>query len=156
MLYEVITDTVKGTRNNGKTLLTMIFNNCSLMLVFLMPDGKKQSVIKVFDNLTKALGIKGFRETFPVILTDNGGEFKDVLALEYTQNNYPRTKVFYCDPMASWQKPHIEKNHEFIRYVLPKGSSFDDFNQEHITLLTNHINSLARDSLNGKTPFSIA
>ena len=149
-------DTVKGTRNKGKTLLTMIFNNCSLMLVFLMPDGKKQSVIKVFDNLTKALGIKGFRENFPVILTDNGGEFKDVLALEYTQNNYPRTKVFYCDPMASWQKPHIEKNHEFIRYVLPKGNSFDDFNQEHITLLTNHINSLARDSLNGKTPFSIA
>ncbi|MEI6578368.1 MAG: IS30 family transposase [Eubacteriales bacterium] len=149
-------DTVKGGRNKGKTLLTMIFNNCSFMLVFLIPDGKKQSVIKVFDHLTNVLGFKGFRETFPVILTDNGGEFKDVLALEYTKNNYPRTKVFYCDPMASWQKPHIEKNHEFIRYVIPKGKSFDEFNQEDITLLTNHINSFARDSLGGKTPFSLA
>jgi IS30 family transposase len=82
--------------------------------------------------------------------------YQDVLALEYTQNNYPRTKVFYCDPMTFWQKPHIEKNHEFIRYVVPKGKSFDDFSGEDITLLTNHINSFARDSLGGKTPFTLA
>ena len=55
--------------------------------------------------------------------------------------------------MASYQKPHVEKNHEYIRYVTPKGKSFDNRTQEDITLMINHINSAARDSLNGSTPF---
>ena len=58
--------------------------------------------------------------------------------------------------MASYQKPHVEKNHEYIRYILPKGRSFNDLTQEEITLMMNHINSTARASLNGNTPFKLA
>ena len=47
----------------------------------------------------------------------------------------------------------IEKNHEFIRYVLPKGSSFKNITQEDCNLIMNNINSLCRDSLNGKSPY---
>ncbi|MBB6630794.1 hypothetical protein H7D64_04675 [Clostridium algidicarnis] len=50
--------------------------------------------------------------------------------------------------MASYQKPHVEKNHEYIRYVIPKGISFNNRTQEDITLMINHINSTARASLN--------
>jgi IS30 family transposase len=50
----------------------------------------------------------------------------------------------------------IEKNHEYIRYVLPKGTSFEKLIQKDATLLTNHINSEARDSLNGQTPFKLS
>ncbi|MBK5246626.1 MAG: hypothetical protein JJE49_05060 [Peptostreptococcaceae bacterium] len=57
--------------------------------------------------------------------------------------------------MASFQKTDIEKNHEYIRYVLPKGSTFDNLSQTDITLLTNHINSTPRVSLNGCTPFEL-
>ena len=64
--------------------------------------------------------------------------------------------VFYCDPMASWQKGRLEKNHEFIRYIIPKGMTFAGLNQEQVTLITNHINSVARASLNGCTPFELA
>lgn len=46
----------------------------------------------------------------------------------------------------------IEKNHEFIRYVLPKGTSFDDLLQTDIDLMINHINSLGRNSLNWFAP----
>lgn len=53
----------------------------------------------------------------------------------------------------SCQKGGIEKNHEFIRYVLPKGSSFHNLTQKDCDLLKNHINSLCRDSLNGKSPY---
>lgn len=92
---------------------------------------------------------------FPVILTDNGGEFKRVLELEYTKDGAPRTRIFYCDPQASWQKPHIEKNHEYIRYVIPKGRSFRDLTQEQMTLLANHINSVKRPGLNDRSPFEL-
>ena len=50
-------------------------------------------------------------------------------------------------------KGAIEKNHEFIRYVLPKGSSFDELSQEQTNILMSHINSTSRDTLNGETPY---
>ena len=55
--------------------------------------------------------------------------------------------------MASWQPQNNEKNHEYIRYVLPKGKSMDLYDQEDITLLMNHINSTKRKSLGGKAPY---
>lgn len=51
---------------------------------------------------------------------------------------------------------NLEKNHEYIRYILPKGKSFDNRTQEDITLMMNHINSTARASLNVITPFKLA
>lgn len=67
-----------------------------------------------------------------------------------------RTKIYYCDSNSSYQKGAIEKNHEFIRYIIPKGTAFDGHNQSDITLMINHINSTARASLNGRTPFELA
>ena len=100
-------------------------------------------------------GIRRFRKLFPVILTDNGRCFKNALELEYTKNGSPRTKIFYCDPQASWQKPHIEKNHEYIRYVIPRGNTFKGYTQEDMTLIANHINSTIRAGLNYKSPYDL-
>lgn len=50
----------------------------------------------------------------------------------------------------------IEKNHEYIRYILPKGVSMDNLNQEDISKMLSHINSVARQSLNYATPYDMA
>ena len=50
----------------------------------------------------------------------------------------------------------LEKNHEYIRYIIPKGRSMYKYTQDDINLMTSHINSTARDSLNGATPFDLA
>jgi len=149
-------DTVKGVREQGKRMLTMIFCQTNLMLIFLMKDGKAESVTDVFDFLTSLLGLELFHRVFPVILTDNGTEFKHVEELENTEMSEKRTKIFYCDPQASWQKPHIEKNHEYIRYVLPKGNSFNKYTQEDINLLVNHINSTRRAKFDNRSPYELA
>lgn len=148
-------DTVKGVLQRGKRLLTMIFRKNAVMLLFLMPDGTAASVKRVFDYLERGLGLECFKRLFPIFLTDNGSEFMKVNELELTEDYEYRTKVFYCDPMASWQKAHIEKNHEYIRYVTPKGKSFNPYTQEDITLLMNHINSTRRLSLGGKAPYEL-
>lgn len=148
-------DTVKGRREKGKRLLTMIFRDNSIMLLFLMPDGKAESVKRVFDYLEQGLGTECFNRLFGIFLTDNGGEFKKVDELELNDDLEYRTKIYYCDPMASWQKPHIEKNHEYIRYVIPKGRSFDAYTQEDMTLLMNHINSTKRIRLGNKAPYDL-
>ena len=54
------------------------------------------------------------------------------------------------------QKGEIEKNHEYIRYVLPQGTSFDAMTQEKVDLLMSHINSTARPSLQGRSPIELA
>ena len=148
-------DTVKGVREKGKRLLTMMFRKNNVMLLFLMPDGRAESVKRVFDYLEAGLGLDVFRQLFPVILTDNGSEFKKVDDLELTDTFEYRTRLYYCDPMASWQKGCIEKNHEFIRYVIPKKMSLNPYTQEDITLLMNHINSVKRPGLGNKSPYEL-
>ena len=155
--YEVVElDTVKGTRDSGKCILTLLFRNSSFMLIFLLPSCNQKSVSDVFELLYNTLGRQKFLKTFRIILTDNGPEFKDPWSIERDSSGRIRTKVFYCDPYTSSQKGKLEKNHEFIRYVIPKGRSMHNFTQEQMTLLARHINSIARDSLNGKTPFDLA
>jgi len=149
-------DTVVGCEGSHKVFLTLFFRNCKLMLIYLLPDKTSTSVKKVFDRLEEKLTTLGFCKTFPVILTDRGFEFSKPDELESGIDNVIRTSIYYCDPMASWQKPNIEKNHEYIRYVLPKGSSFDNLTQWDATKLANHINSTARASLNGLAPIKLA
>lgn len=148
-------DTVKGVRESGKRLLTMIFRKNNVMLLFLMPDGKAESVKRVFDYLETGLGIEVFNRLFSVVLTDNGSEFKKVDELEMTETLEYRTSLFYCDPMASWQKAQLEKNHEYIRYAIPKGKSLNPYTQEDIVLLMNHINSTRRPGLGNKSPYEL-
>lgn len=150
-------DTVEGGRGNSKqTFLTMLFRSCSLMIIFLLEEKTQECVIEVFDTLSEKLGIKVFQELFPVVLTDNGTEFQLPERIECDSNGEIRTKLFFCNPNSSWQKGMLEKNHEYIRYVIPKGQSLDIYSQKDATVLMNHINSEARDSLNGCTPYKLS
>lgn len=88
--------------------------------------------------------------------TDNGSEFQFPVRMECDKNGEIRTKVFNCNPNAFWQKGMLERNHEYIRYVIPKGKSLDSYDQADANILMNHINSEARDSLNGCTPFRLS
>ena len=149
-------DTVKGGRAVGKCLLTLLFRSCSFMLVILLPNCNQKSVVDAINNLSDVIGIRTFKKYFPVILTDNGSEFKNPWDIEKTEAGVHRTYVFYCDPYVSNQKGRLEKNHEYIRYVIPKGRSMYKYTQDDINLMTSHINSTARDSLNGATPFDLS
>lgn len=149
-------DTVKGGRASGKCLLTLLFRSCSFMLVILLPKCTQECVINAINDLTESLSLRLFRKYFPVILTDNGSEFKNPYAIEKTSDGKHRTYVFFCDPYVSNQKARLEKNHEYIRYVIPKGRSMYKYNQDDINRMNSHINSTARDSLNGATPFDLA
>jgi IS30 family transposase len=146
-------DTVIG-RQGGKVLLTLFSRRTKLMLLFLLENKTGNEVGATFDYLEERCGAGIFQNTFQVILTDNGSEFMDAASIEQsTFSDRCRTKIFYCDPYSPYQKGGIEKNHEYIRWVLPKGSSFDDLTWYDVALLASHINAVARDSLDGLTPY---
>lgn len=149
-------DTVIGCEGSHKVLLTLHFDNCNLMLASLLETKESKHVERCFDKIEKNLSTLIFTRTFPLIITDRGGEFKHPDKLECGVDNYIRTSIFYCDPMCSWQKPHCEKNHEYIRKICPKGTSFDNLTQYDVNLMMSHINSSPRESLGGLTPLKLA
>lgn len=147
-------DTVEGLKTDSKCILTLFWRKSNFMLMFLLEKQATNEVTKVFEYLQQTLLEDEYKKLFQVILTDNGHEFYDVLNIEcHHKTGEVLSKVFYCDPSASWQKGGIEKNHEFIRYVLPKKTTFKNLTQNDCNIIANHINSLCRDSLNNNCPF---
>lgn len=145
-------DSVVGSIG-GKVLLTIHFVDTSLMLAFIRDANTSQSVIDIWNNLNNILGDTTFKKLFPIILTDNGSEFSNPSAIENGEKNKHRTRVFYCDPSCPYQKGACEVNHELIRRILPKGTSFDHLTQDDVNLMMNHINSYTRKKLNNRTPY---
>lgn len=148
-------DTVEGIKG-GKVLLTIHFVNCSFMLAFLREHNDAQSVINTFNSIEDELKIDLFKKLFPVILTDNGSEFSNPLEIEFSRKTGERrTQIFYCEPGRPDQKGSCEVNHEMIRRILPKGTSFDDLTQEDINKMMSHINSYKRKKLNNCSPLQL-
>lgn len=148
-------DTVEGTKG-GKLLQTLFWRQEKLMLAYLLDNKEMAGTVRTLDYLEEVLGKERFALMFPVILTDNGAEFADPDLFEFSQDGTRRTTLFYCDPRRSEQKGGIEKNHEYIRYIVSKGKPFDDLTQEKVTLMMSHINSTARPGLHGKNPMQVA
>lgn len=148
-------DSVIG-RVGGKVLLTIHFVHTSFMLAFIREHNDAQSVIDIFNHLQSILGIETFKKLFIVILTDNGSEFSNPKEIEFDiKTGEKRTQIFYCHPSSPFEKGSCEVNHELLRRVLPKGTSFDDLTQEDINIIMSHINSYKRKKLNDESPYSI-
>lgn len=142
-------DSVIGKSNDKTALLTIYFCRSKLQIGILY-NKKHSSISNILANLL-ALGAKYNLNLFDVILTDNGSEFKTLWQLE----SQFFVKVFYCDPYASYQKAGCEKNHGFIRRIIPKSHSLDKYNQDEINEFFSHINSYPRASLANRSPYDL-
>ena len=148
-------DSVEG-KKGGKVLLTIHFVNCSFMLAFIREHNDAQSVIDIFNQLQAILGIDKFKELFVIILTDNGSEFSNPTEIEFDlTTGEKRTQIFYCHPSSPFEKGSCEVNHELLRRILPKGTSFDSLTQNDINLIMSHINSYKRKKLNNVSPYKM-
>ena len=161
-------DTVEGTKG-GKVLLTLMFMPYCFMLAFLM-DGKTAADVsaafamirdKLVGKFGRDAGLAMMTELFPVLVTDNGTEFTLPDGIEKDREGNKVANLFYANPGASYQKPHVERNHEFIRLVLPKGTAytepapFDGLTQSGVSLMMSHVNSYVRRGLGNKTPYDL-
>ena len=89
-------------------------------------------------------------------MTDNGWEFSKPEDIEINHETGEKLiNVFYTEPYSSWQKAGIERKHEFIRYILPKGISFDNLTKKNIIDMMNNINNVQRKSLDYQTPYQL-
>ena len=149
-------DTVIGKFEDKKCIMTLYFRKSKLMLMFIIKKYKPSEVTKIFENIRKDIGDDLYKKMFEVILTDNGWEFSKPENIEFNiETGEKLINVFYTEPYSSWQKGGIERNHEFIRYIIPKGITFDNLNKKNIIDMANNINNVQRKSLDYQTPYSI-
>lgn len=143
-------DSVESLQGEPTSLLSLSWPHLQLVIPRVCQRRTAYEVLKRMRELHQALGQENFTKLFPLILTDRGAEFSDPSAIEALG-----TKIFYCDPMRSNQKPHIERCNSYIRRIIPKGYSFLGLPPEDALLMANHINSYARPSLNDKAPIDV-
>lgn len=146
-------DTVMNSPH-GPYIQTFLFRDAGLMIGFLKADKTCETMAASLNDLQERLGDR-YSDLFPVILTDRGSEFEAFDLFERGQDGRARTRMFYCDPQQSSQKPYVENNHNYIRDVLHNNISLDFMTQQGVELMFNHINSTPRSSLRGRTPFEM-
>lgn len=148
-------DTVVGKLSDKKKILTIHWPVFHFQIGILLDTLNPLNVNRSLVNLRKILGDSLYRKLFQVIVSDNGIEFSLLDEIEIDDNGEVITRVFFCDPYNSSQKGACERNHEFIRYILPKGKSFDLLTQKDVDLIFSHINSTPRKSLGFNTPYNL-
>ena len=147
--------------NNGSTcpfMQTFKFLDYSFMFIVYQEEKTAKSMVEGVDLLEKILGEDLFSEEVAIIKTDRGSEFCDAEGFEKEENESRRTRIFYCDPMASGQKGSLENNHKEIRYICPKENDLNDLglnNQEKANLIVSHINSQSKEHLKGKSSLEV-
>lgn len=148
-------DTVYNNQS-GPYIQTFIFENTSFMIGILHSNKTANSMSESLNMFQNKLSNNEYENLFSILLTDRGTEFAKPQQFEInTKTGEIRSKIFYCDPMQSSQKPHVENNHNFIREILPNGQDWSNLTQEKLNMMFSHINSTPRKSLGGKTPYEV-
>ena len=151
-------DTVYNNGSTGPFMQTFKFSDYSFMFIVYQEEKTAKSMVEGVDLLEKILGEDLFSEEVAIIKTDRGSEFCDAEGFEKEENESRRTRIFYCDPMASGQKGSLENNHKEIRYICPKENDLKDLglnSQEKANLIVSHINSQSKEHLKGKSPLEV-
>jgi IS30 family transposase len=149
-------DTVIGKISDKKVLMTFLLVETNFMIIRLLNKKDIENVDEAFDLIKRDLGIDLYAKFINVILTDNGVEFYDPIHMEYNFETGDKiSSVFYCHPNSPQEKSELEKNHEYIRYVLPKKSTFQNLTKEQVQLLENNINNIPRDIFGNETPYNL-
>lgn len=148
-------DTVMNSIS-GPYIQTFIFEKTQFMIGILKNSKTSEKMAKTIDVFEKEFDYQTFEKLFGLLLTDRGTEFeKSELFVFNQETGKKRLEIFYCDSMASYQKPHVENNHNYVRDIITNSLSIDNITQEDLDLVFSHINSTPRESLNGKTPYEM-
>ncbi len=143
-------DSVIGKSTDKRAILTITFPKERFQFGRLIYKNNPNSVNRVMRYLHKITGPEKFKEMFAINLADNGVEF-----LKFHMIENKDVRVYFTNPYRSTDKAVCERNHEFIRYIIPKGISLDNLTQRKLDLMFSHINSYVRASNQNKTPFEL-
>ena len=151
-------DTVYNDMSNGPFLQTFKFREYDLLICIYQTVKDSLHMLDGILLLEKILGKEMFEKEVEVILTDRGSEFILAEEAEIREDGMRRTRMFYCDSMASWQKGSLENVHLLVREICPKGCDLYALgltSQEKANLISTNINSYPKEKLHGRSSIQL-
>lgn len=124
--------------------------------VYLIPfnNPKQQDVLDSFNNLDNKLG-DDFEKLFEAIITDRDPRFNSFREIEARDDGTIRTRIFFCNPGASNEKPFVENVNQQLRTIFPKGFILSDITLEQCNEISSNFNSRYLNSIDGKRPVDL-
>ena len=148
-------DSVIGKTKDKKAILTIAFPKYNFQFGILIQKDSPYCVISSIKKMFKLVGIEVVKKIFPINLADNGVEFSFFSQIEFTDDGEKICSTYFTNPYRATDKASCERNHELIRYFLPKGESLDFLTQEKVDEMFSNINSYVRKSKNDSTPYDL-
>lgn len=138
-------DSVVGKQGTKKILLVLTERKTRLEIIRLLKDKTAKSVVEAIDSIEEEMGSAVFRKVFKTITVDNGCEFSDYKGIENSNNNQPRTTLYFCHPYSSYERGSNENQNRLIRRHYPKGFDFSNASSTNIKKLEKWINDYPRE-----------
>jgi len=138
-------DSVEGPKKKKERLLVFTERKTRQEIVYLVPDGTAESVVRALDRLERKYGDL-FSTMFRTITVDNGSEFADCEGMERScRGPGKRTTLYYCHPYTSSERGSNEKQNQMLRRRFPKGTDFGGVNEAEVEIATDWLNNYPRE-----------
>lgn len=148
-------DFLGAPHKSDKEILVLTMRGISFSLLYIIEDATQEKVIALFDLIEGEIGTDNFRKLFPAILTDRDTLFDDFHSLEFNKDGEPRTKVFFCNPGESNQKPNVENYNAQLRPIFPKRAILNEYTQGELYSAASNLNSRCLSSIDDRTPIDL-
>ena len=145
-------DFLGAPHKSNKEILVLTMRGISFSLLYIIENATQEKIIALFDMIEEEIGIDNFKKLFPAILTDRDTLFDDFSSLEFDKNGELRTKIFFCDPGESNQKPNVENYNAQLRPIFPKHAILNEYSQQELYLAASNLNSRCLNSIDNRTP----
>jgi len=138
-------DTIVGKNNKG-AIVTLVERKSAFTLMAKLNGRNADELARTVVNL-----MAPYKEKVLSITSDNGSEFtRYQLIAEKLQAEF-----YFAHPYSSWERGLNENTNKLIRQYIPKKSSFVDYDQYYINLITLKLNKRPRKKLNYNSPLWI-
>lgn len=148
-------DSVIGKISDKKAILTITFPKSNFQFGFLIDKGNPNDVKRKILGLFRKLGNEKVKEIFAINLADNGIEFSYFNQIEIDECGDKICSTYFTNPYKATDKPECERNHELVRYYIPKAKSLNGLTQEILDDMFSNINSYVRKSKGDRAPYDI-
>ena len=135
-------DTVMG-KGRKSALLTMVERK-TLYTIIVRLTGKRS------DLLAEAAvkGMETLKSKVKTITLDNGLEFSDHAVIAKGLD----ADIYFAHPYCSWERGINENTNGLIRQYFPKGTDFNEVNDEQIKHVMDRLNNRPRKTRGGRSP----
>lgn len=147
-------DFLGAPQRSEQMILSLVIPQFQFAYLAPFSSPKKEDVLGFFESLDEELG-EDFERLFEAILTDRDPRFTCFRDMEVREDATIRTRVFFCDPAASNEKPLVENLNQQLRVVFPKGCPLSDITPELCNEVSSNLNSRFLNSIDGKRPLDL-